>query len=411
MGVNGLAQASEPKAPGFRYPSHPLPEGRGLGGLTPHELVTLPQHVCEPLTYPAIRTDVYRRETGFQVPDSFSFEVQPFELPGTGRITDPERCGSWHTAAVCQGDPGHWMRHIKHSCDNPACPVCSGRWASKQGARMAESLRGYIQAANRGQATLEGTDTATWHRDNARYLNHYVLSPREGEIRQDMGIDSIKAAGRRMAPRVGITGGIMIFHPYRIRKDLAKRLVYHNREIRGMNEDERDRKFWELVRADALFLGDWQAYVYWSPHFHIIGFGRLPRQITPDEKENAKVLLAGWIVKWVRHVSTEILEMPDERIDPIAELAAYLLTHAAYQPGKKIPARLGVCTSDKLVKVGKPINDGYEATCPKCGSPIVLGGFDADGNFHPQVDQEGAIVPYRVRYHWQRYEILKGPPR
>lgn len=394
----GLAQAPEPKAPGLRYPSYPLPEGRGFGGLTPHNPVTLPLSVCEPLTYPALRTDA----TG----ETF----QKFAIPGVGEITDSERCGIWTSVAACSRNPKEYRKPIKHSCDDPSCPICFGRWAAKQAARNADTLRGYIQAANRGQATLEGNEAAAWHRDNSRYLNHYVLSAKLSDVTPDMDIDAIKARGRWMQRRVGITGGIMYFHAWRIPDPIKKRLSYHCREAARMNEDDREKKFWELVRADILGLGSWRKYVVWGPHFHIIGFGRLPSQRTPEEKAAARVVLAGWTAIWIRHVETEVEKLPNETRDQIAELAAYLLSHSAYFPGKKIPARIGVCTPDRLKKVGKPVNENYEALCPKCGAPIIWGGEDADGNFIPQVNQDGAWIPYLVKSHWQKYEIVKGQP-
>lgn len=347
-------------------------------------------------TYPALGTDTFRRE---------------FVIPGIGEIVDSERCGFWYSTAACSNDPGHFTKHLQQHCDDPSCPICFGHWATKQGARISERLRGYIEAAGRGQRTLDFSDAALWHQDNSRYLNHYVLSAPKHIITQDMEIDDIKQRGRAMAARIGITGGFMAFHPYRIKKAVQTRLSYHCRESVRLHEDEREKKFWELVRADVLQLGTWEHYVEWGPHFHIIGFGRLPSQRTPEEKEEARVLLAGWLPRWIRHVDTEVKFDGQAIKDPIAELAAYILSHAAYVQGKKAVVWIGCCTPRKLRKAGKPDKQSYEVVCPKCGAPVILGDTDMAGGFVPRLDQDGAVVDYRLRFHWQKYEIRDKPYR
>lgn len=381
-------------------PPEPYPEHPDFQEPAPHQGVFMPVPapprmggIVGPgggVSYPALGTDTFRRE---------------FQIPGTGDVTDPDRCGFWFSTAACSQDPGHFTKHLEQHCDDPSCPVCFGHWASKQGSRISERLRGYIEAAGRGQRTLDLSDNALWHQDNSRYLNHYVLSAPKHVITPDMSIDQIKASGKAMAARVGITGGFMGFHPYRIKKAIQTQLSYICREAVRLNEDEREKKFWELVRTDVLQLGSWDLYVEWGPHFHIIGFGRLPSQRTDEEKEEVRILLAGWLPRWIRHVKTETKFDGQAIKDPIAELAAYVLSHAAYIQGKKIPAWIGVCTPGRLKKLGKPDKLSYEVICPKCGSPVIMGGIDIAGKFLPNLDQDGSVINYRLRSHWQKYEI------
>lgn len=344
-------------------------------------------------TYPALRTN------GIHDVD--------FIISGTGNVTDETRCGVWSSSHACSMDPGHYLRTIKHSCDNPSCPICFGSWMNKAARRIAERVRGYIEAANGAQLDLDGISLALWHKDNTRYLNHYVGSPRPGEITPDMPYNTIKQRGRAMAARVGITGAVQVFHPFRIQKSLQLQLTRHCRAVVHMNEEDREKKFWELVREDALHLGNWREYVEWSPHFHYIGFGRLPEQRTPEQKAEWQEVLAGWIFKWIRHVDTERVFDGQQMQDPIAALAAYLLSHAGYLPGRKIPSWLGVMGPNQLRKVGDPEQLSVAVVCPVCGSSVIL--YEPSmGDLIPRLDPNTHDpIPYRLRYCNQRYEIKR----
>lgn len=343
-------------------------------------------------TYPALRTN------GIHDVD--------FIIPGTGKVTDESRCGSWAKSYACSSDAAHFLKSVKHSCDNPTCPICFGSWLNKAAKRISERVRGYIEAANGGQVDLEGLALAGWHKENTRYLNHYILSPREGDIHPDMPYNAIKQRGRDMAARIGITGAVQVFHPYRIRKDIQKALVRVCHGAAHMNEEEKEKKFWALVREDVLHLGGWYEYVTWSPHFHYIGFGRLPDRKTPEEKADVEHILAGWVVKWVRHVETERTFTGQQIEDPVAALAAYLLSHSGYQMGKKIPSWLGVLGPNQLRKKGEPDRLSHAVVCPVCGAPVVMG-EELYGAWTCSRDPEGEPIPYRLKYCIQQYEIKR----
>jgi len=333
-----------------------------------------------------------------------------FLLPGTGSITKPDICGTWKTSAACSQDSTHFLRHFKESCGNPLCPECFGAWTNKAGNRIAQRLRGYIRESNEGQFTLDHTSLVEWHKDNTRYLNHYVVSPRPGEINQDMSYQKIRQTGMKMARKMGITGGEGFFHPWRVLKPIKVRLKYLCRETTRMTEDEQERKFWELIRDDALKLGSWDKYVEWSPHFHVIGFGRLPEQRTQEQKDEFKQKFAGWIVHWVRHVNTDRYFTGQDMHDEIVELASYLLSHSGYQltekgKGRNIPIDFGVCGRNQLKKFGEPLLESNQVVCPKCGSLVIMGTHGTTGQFYPENDYQGNSVPYRLQNSVQRYII------
>jgi hypothetical protein len=346
----------------------------------------------DPPTYPALRTN--------------GIDDVKFIISGTGNVTDEITCGTWSKSYACSSVASHFIKTIKHSCDNPTCPICYESWMNKAAKRISERIRGYIDAANGGQVDLEGLALAGWHKENTRYLNHYILSPRPGEITPDIPYNEIKQRGRAMAARIGITGGVQLFHPFRIKKDIVKSLVRVCRGAVHMNEEEKEKKFWKLVREDVLKLGSWLEYVDWSPHFHYIGFGRLPDQHTPEQKEEVRHTLAGWVVKWVRHVDTERTFNGQMIEDPIAALAAYLLSHAGYQEGRKIPSWLGVLGPNQLRKTGSPDRLSHAVVCPVCGAPVVMG-EELYGAWTCSRDPDGNPIPYRLRYCIQKYEIKR----
>jgi hypothetical protein len=226
-----------------------------------------------------------------------------------------------------------------------------------------------------------------------------------------MDIDKIKELGRLWSRKVGITGGVMLFHPFRINMHLRYHLVRACHAAARMNDEDREKKFWELAREDVLGLGSWRDYVVWGPHFHIIGFGRLPDQKTPEQKEAAAEILAGWVVKWIRHVDTERSFNGQDMEDPIAALASYLLSHTAYFARKKAPVWLGVCGSNYIMKDGEPECLSCQVVCPVCNAIAVKYGRDADDRLIKEYDREGEEIPYRMRYRVQRYELKnKIPP-
>jgi hypothetical protein len=202
----------------------------------------------------------------------------------------------------------------------------------------------------------------------------------------------------------------MAFHPYRVKKSLNWRLAKLCEDNLTKSPEEREKKFWELVREDALGLGSWRAYVTWSPHYHVIGFGKLPDQRTDEEKESVKKLYKGWVVVWIRHVDAFRQFDGTELLDPIAELAFYILSHAGYQPGRKMPVWLGACSPNNL-HAEEIIKEEYQVVCPKCGAPVVIGVGDPDkGSFIPDQDPEdGGLVQYILKCREVRYVIGRRP--
>jgi hypothetical protein len=301
--------------------------------------------------------------------------------------------------AACSKDATHYKKAMSVNCGHIVCPACWTAPIGKQARTVSAKIRGFAK-----DAKLKNLKT-----DNELIVNHFIMSPPKGAILPDMPYNKIKQKGRDMARKAGITGGFMAFHPFRIKKRIAYRLGLLCEENAKNNPEEREKKFWELIRVDALKLGSWAEYVFWSPHYHVIGFGRLPDQKTDEEKETVKILYKGWVVVWIRHVDSFYQFDGTTILDPIKELAFYILSHAGYQPGKKIPVWLGDCSQNKIYSV-VTVKQEYQVVCPKCAAPVVNGCETETGMFVPDLCN-GKHVQYVLMRKEVVYCIGKSPKK
>jgi len=109
---------------------------------------------------------------------------------------------------------------------------------------------------------------------------------------------TIKWVGRG----TGVLGGVLIFHPFRLKEEAKERAL------------EEGKKYWEWVREQK----DWKKWVYYSPHFHFIGYcGWLE---DPKEGED-------FVYKTIEKEGEEG-EIAILRDSDIYRCVFYLLTHA-----------------------------------------------------------------------------------
>lgn len=329
-----------------------------------------------PLLYPAT----------YPIDTIFHSEPPLTAIPGTGNQTKPD-CGTFRTAFACTKDASHFMQKVPHKCFNLSCPVCFSAALTRASTRIAQKFRGYRARVD----TLDldvNPELAYHHRAMAKHLNHFVLSPPVGKYAENTVCKKIVAASRRIAALVGIEAGMMALHPWRIKDEIKPRLGRRCKKVELMAEDTKEKKFWALIREDALGLGSWREYIRWSPHVHILGYGYLPPQETPEEKTAFKKLTKGWFVKKIKRGSGYDIEQPalidcfngQEVEDPISAVAYYILSHAAYRPGHNLYSYLGFFNPSKLRKDGKSKNNKVPVVCPKCNSPVAFG-EDEYGSF------------------------------
>ena len=136
----------------------------------------------------------------------------------------------------------------------------------------------------------------------------------------------------------------MFEHNLRINENKKFDLKRDTKTRAKESEEDKELKFWDLIREKVNAgdtLGKWSHY---SPHIHALGFGYLPDQNTPEEKAAFKKLMNGWIVICIRHVKTPPLDSCFDGLkmkDPIAEVAYYALSHAVVEPHTEMYAAFG----------------------------------------------------------------------
>lgn len=251
-------------------------------------------------------------------------------IPGVGPVTSAQ-CGTVRGAHRCSNpDCGH--AELKYyQCHNYECPVCYRSAAHQAGLRIEDRLQGVTSELRR-----YGVHTGR--------PVHVVMSPPPGQMHVTDDMPAVRRGQvYKYCQEIGMIGGVVVFHPYRIIPEIKQELRYYN-------EKDNPETFWKLVHQDILKLGSWKDYVYWSPHFHIIGY-------FPDIKEKSDDFESrtGWIYKNLKAT------------DSICRSVSYLLTHHAYRPGATGYTYFGHYAYNRA----KPVSSQHVLElvhCERCGS-------------------------------------------
>ena len=141
--------------------------------------------------------------------------------------------------------------------------------------------------------------------------------------------------------------------------------------------------------------------MYWSPHFHIIGFGYICDSINFRE-------LTGWLVKEVRNISQK-KEWDGRRMkDDIAAVSFYVLSHCNVEWGKKSVAWIGCMTPNNLKRLkDKPLEDMYPIECKTCkAQEIVYCQTPEEKPGEPSIGRDGQWKWLFYREKLYRYRIV-----
>jgi len=236
-------------------------------------------------------------------------------LPGFGKKTK-DYCNTVTSADYCPSchrTVGHY-----YHCKNFACPEC-----------FRDAAR---QAANRAADYLTGCYSA-WRLfgRNLGYINHIELSVPESQYR---GFDKKKMTARaiRYSKQIGISGGGIVFHAFRIKKEYQRPI---QQAIRAAGKKMGS---WDGVRENILGLPSSEDYIVFSPHFHIVGFFRL------KQKSNQFYKKTGWTYKnisWSKGRGSENQE-------GVFKIFSYILTHHYHEPGKQAIHYFGTASKNKV---------------------------------------------------------------
>lgn len=160
-------------------------------------------------------------------------------LPGQG-----ERgagCNEYYPTSICDAE-GH-MEFGTRVCGKRSCPECWGSWAKTRGVSGTQRIQAFRY---------------TQPDDYRRQVAHATVNPPEGEIMNEREYWEGRQKAAEIAKEKGFRGGAIIPHPFRATDEAINR---YRAEDPGYG-------LWVWLREDV---EDMDEYIYWSPHYHIIG--------------------------------------------------------------------------------------------------------------------------------------------
>lgn len=273
-----------------------------------------------------------------------------FRLPSNGEQKDD--CGQWVHPLSC---PNHAQQTITgekhdrfvvmHTCDRPDCPVCYTTWATKSSKRATDRLFESMKLYRK-----EGF--------NLGKLKHVVFSPNQAEskelIKTKSGYKKLKSNAIKLMKKVGLKGGVLIFHPFR-------------------QNDPRESNFSLSIPAYVWYL---------SPHFHVVGVGFL-------QKSNEFYDETGWTYKQM-----------EDRVT-IQGTIKYTLTHCGISDNFYALTYFGVFSYNKVV-IDEEIITDEPIKCRACGELLLEYAFkdeiDKDNNQPiPDWNNELGVFYHKVK--------------
>jgi hypothetical protein len=271
---------------------------------------------------------------------------------GLGSITD-NSCGAlvYGRSIVCSSNQDHTkLTFGGSSCKQPGCPVCYTSWAFRGAHRITERIEGFRQFDHYSpKHIILGADPK---KVDLTWIG--LMVPKKG-------LDYLKSYFRSRAFEVGLIGGAMVVHLYRIKKEV-KDLVPPGAKI------------WAWVRSQGA--DRFHSLVDFSPHAHIIGYGYTIK----IQKGNDSFLYRS-----AGNLKT---------VDAVEAAAFYMLSHSPVIPGCTAVTYFGKLSYNKLKC--KKVGTRYETIkCPDCGAAMV---------------DEGSLFPVYRHVTILTWWMVTGPP-
>ncbi|MGE5456893.1 MAG: hypothetical protein ACM3RX_00915 [Methanococcaceae archaeon] len=239
-----------------------------------------------------------------------------FLLPGTGEKTK-EECNTITHADYCP-DCHNVEPHYYH-CKNFLCPECY-KWAAWQAATKAAD---YLYGCAKAWRAI-GLQTG--------FVNHIELSVPESQY-EEFDEKKTYAKAIRYAVSIGIFGGGMVFHAFRIKEEYQRPIQ------QALSALGKKMGSWEAaIHHNILGLPSVAGYLYFSPHYHVVGHFKL------KEKSSKFYKKSGWTytnISIKKHRGCESQKA-------VKNIYSYLLTHHAHKPGKQSIHYFGICAKNKV---------------------------------------------------------------
>ena len=178
---------------------------------------------------------------------------------------------------------------ITGNCNTPGCPDCSNRWRYQRTESIVKKLQSYSY-------------------EKKLRLQHIMISPSDKDYKYLKSPEIIsKFQKNKIYPFLkhkNITGGVIIFHPFRIIKEKKVELYEYYDDI-DIDLSLGEFALWKILGR----IKNWRDFVYWSPHFHIIGITNRSEAATLND----------------RFVFKNIGDL--QQITDVIKVTMYLLTH------------------------------------------------------------------------------------
>ncbi len=248
-----------------------------------------------------------------------------WQLPGHGKSYDD--CGDWRYRG-CLNVADHTQNELSESvkgkifvewyhrsCYRAECPVCYEKWAGLEAKKIEWRLK---------------------HLWKHGKVLHIAISPSEKDV-LNLPFAKLRQKAYKIAKNRGIIGGSVIWHPFR----------------------ERDNGTW-----------------YFSPHFHVLGFGWV-RNVGEGFKKD------GWLVK-------NIQDGREER--SIFGTAMYQLSHCGIDShGKSRPVSwFGVASTAGKNRAFVPKMEREKHVCPGCQAELIQLRYFGDPADLPDLEEESS---------------------
>jgi len=262
--------------------------------------------------------------------DEFSYDLKHGKksskqilLKMVGTSEPKESCGVFVTEG-CDNTLSHpkemlYAQNKRLTCKSAKCSVCWDSWLVRESSRVTERIDEFRMLGER-----KGFRSTT--------PIHVIVSPPKW-IR-NLSWTELKKTFRKMVKRAGIIGGVSMFHAGRLSSD---------------------KKTW-----------------FYSPHFHMIGFGWVVNTNKISSEE-------GWVIKnkGIRKTSAEVYST-----------VAYLLSHTAIAKGIHSVTWFGdLSYSAKYAsELKREIEESEADRCPYCSQYLVL--FNVNATDRPPPDKE-----------------------
>lgn len=273
----------------------------------------------------------------------------------------PCRCG--HVRRVARCPNGH-VEQVSHLwCGDYLCPTCYSARLMRTKGDVVDRLIGAWGAYQECGYDLGG-------------LKDLVVSPP-----QDLALDAVASTrgmrrlyktAYKMVAKLGLTGGVILFHPWRVRGWAKNR--YHT----ACQRDGFEGGIWDFLRQKNL-LSPQVAAIYWAPHFHVQGYGPVG---DPEKsgwmKSDDFYAETGWVYKTMTdNLNRPITWQPLSGIcisqDTLEQKIYYVLTHIGILWDRNDQKRpllnvrwFGLLSSQKLRVDRKKYK--VTATCSECSA-------------------------------------------